>query len=198
MQQCSNYKVKKWGRNSKLSAKVSTLFRGLILVSARGDHNLPLRSRKIFAGKLCALFSWAFTTFPFQKNVIPNIQMEVITRHLAVGTGVTHASLLFWHQAPNAEAAGVEAAAHRRRAARGLKHMPETRVRNTDKKQATRLEQGQETWACFTCPSFPVYCHWFLAGEFPTSFMFHIFLESSYVRSETPKNSKVVSHVKIC
>ncbi len=103
------------------------------------------------------------------KNGIPNIEMEVLTRlaickiQVAVGTGVTHTSLLFWqqgwHQAPNVDAAGVEAAAHRRRAARGLKHMPETWVRNTDKKQATRLEQGQETWACFTCPSFPVYCH---------------------------------------
>ena len=187
MQQCSNNEVKKWGRNSKLSAKVPTLFRGLLPVSARVDHNLPLRSRKIFAGKICALFSWAFTTFSFQKNGIPNIEMEVLTRHsicqiqVAVGTGVTHASLLFWqqgwHQAP--EAAGVEAAAHRRRAARGLKHMPETRVRNTDKKQAARLEQDQGNMGLFHVSKFPgllslVSC-WRISNKFHGSHFSGIF-----------------------
>ena len=197
MQQCSNYKVKKWGRNSKLSAKVSTLFRGLVPVSARGDHNLPLRSRKIFAGEICALFSWAFTTFPFQKNGIPNIEMEVSTRHaicqiqVAVGTGVTRASLLFWQQGSSVEQRLLCAA-------RRLKHVPETRVRNTDKKQATRLEQGQGNMGVFHVSKFPGLLSWFLAGEFPTSFMFQFFLESSHARSDTPEIQKVVSHVKIC
>ena len=169
---------------------------------------MPLRSRKIFAGKIRARFAWAFTTFPFLKNGIPNMEIDSLTR--VRRSGVRH-----WHRnhhtsitsvlaagvavaAAEAGAAGMaaaaaEAAAHvwqqqqrKQQRTRRLKHGQETRARN---RQHGRTK-AKETWTSFKFHGFPVYCHWFLAGEFPTSFRFQIFLESSNVRSETPKIQK--------
>jgi hypothetical protein len=58
-----NDEVKKFRRTPTLSAKISTCFGGSYLVSTRGYHELPLRSRKIHAVEIYACFPWALLSF---------------------------------------------------------------------------------------------------------------------------------------
>ena len=129
MQNCRNNEIKKGRRKSKLSAKVTTSFRGFNLVVARVEHQLPRGIGKIFARKVCTLLPCAL--LGFAKHGIPcQIQVKLACVCFLVHNQIIpYKTARFCYGGCGSDGGGVE-----RAAARSNSERNPARIRNFKKK----------------------------------------------------------------